>query len=194
MLFKGTAKRKVGEIAREVETDGGDINAFTSYDETVFYLVIPSRYFPSGLDIMADKIQNSSFDPEELKREKEVVLEKVRMRTDKPSTKLDEALFPVAYSVHPYHRPIIGFGKTVQSFDRAKVMENFRIEHQTIASIAADMAFNERYGLGNDSSKMYLDKMLKVSVKDVQRAAKKYLDLTHYTLLIIKPKETLVVP
>ena len=114
--------------------------------------MIPSRYFPSGLDIMADAIQNSSFDPEELKREKEVVLEEVRMRTDQPSTKLDEAIFSAAYTVHPYHRPIIGFEKTVQSFDRAKVMENFRIEHQTIASIAADMAFNERYGLGNDSS------------------------------------------
>ena len=126
MLFKGTAKRKVGEIAREVETAGGDINAFTSYDETVFYLVIPSRYFPSGLDIMADAIQNSSFDPEELKREKEVVLEEVRMRTDQPSTKLDEALFYAAYTVHPYQRPIIGFEKTVQSFDRAKVMEYFR--------------------------------------------------------------------
>ena len=126
MLFKGTAKRKVGEIAREVETAGGDINAFTSYDETVFYLVIPSRYFPSGLDIMADAIQNSSFDPEELKREKEVVLEEVRMRTDQPSTKLDEAIFSAAYTVHPYQRPIIGFEKTVQSFDRAKVMEYFR--------------------------------------------------------------------
>ena len=126
MLFKGTAKRKVGEIAREVETAGGDINAFTSYDETVFYLVIPSRYFTSGLDIMADAIQNSSFDPEELKREKEVVLEEVRMRTDQPSTKLYETLFSAAYTVHPYQRPIIGFAKTVQSFDRARVMEYFR--------------------------------------------------------------------
>ncbi|HPD60680.1 MAG TPA: pitrilysin family protein [Thermodesulfobacteriota bacterium] len=125
MLFKGTAKRKVGEIAREVETAGGEINAFTSYDETVFYLVIPSRYFSSGLDIMADAIQNSSFDPEELKREKEVVLEEVRMRTDQPSIKLDEALFSAAYTVHPYQRPIIGFEKTVQSFDRNKVMEYF---------------------------------------------------------------------
>ncbi len=125
MLFKGTAKRKVGEIAREVGTAGGDINAFTSYDETVFYLVIPSRYFFPGLDVMADAIQNSSFDPEELKREKEVVLEEVRMRTDQPSTKLNEALFSAAYTVHPYQRPIIGFEKTVQSFDRAKVMEYF---------------------------------------------------------------------
>ena len=126
MLFKGTAKRKVGEIAREVETAGGEINAFTSYDETVFYLVIPSRYFSSGLDIMADAIQNSSFDPEELKREKEVVLEEVRMRTDQPSTKLYEALFSAAYTVHPYQRPIIGYEKTVQSFDRAKVFEYYR--------------------------------------------------------------------
>lgn len=88
--------------------------------------MIPSRHFPSGLDIMADAIQNSSFDPEELRKEKEVVLEEVRMRTDQPSTKLDEALFSAAYSVHPYQRPIIGFEKTVQNFDRAKANEYFR--------------------------------------------------------------------
>ena len=125
MLFKGTAKRKVGEIAREVETAGGDINAFTSYDQTVFYLIIPNRYFSSGLDIMADAIQNPSFDPDELRREKEVVLEEIRMRNDRPSTKLDEALFSSAYTVHPYGRPIIGFEKTLENFDRAKVLEYF---------------------------------------------------------------------
>jgi len=126
MLFKGTAKRKVGEIAREVEAAGGTINAFTSYDQTVFYLIIPSQYFNLGLDIISDAIQNSSFESEELEREKEVVLEEVRMRTDHPSTKLNEALFSTIYTVHPYRRPIIGFETTVKNLDRKKVIEYYR--------------------------------------------------------------------
>jgi zinc protease len=103
-------------------------------------------------------------------------------------------------------KAIEGIKKEIQKITEEKVspkeleraqnylVGNFSIEHQTNASIAADMVFNERYGLGYDYSETYLDKILKVSVKDVQRAAKKYLDLTHYTLLIIKPEETLVVP
>jgi zinc protease len=83
-----------------------------------------------------------------------------------------------------------------QELERARnyLVGNFSIEHQTNASIAADMGFNERYGLGYDYSESYLDKILKVSVKDVKRAAKKYLDLNKYTLLIVKPEETSVIP
>ncbi|MCX8012539.1 MAG: insulinase family protein, partial [Desulfobacterota bacterium] len=126
MLFKGTTKRKVGEIAREVETAGGSINAFTSYDQTVFHLAIPSQYFALGLDIVADAIQNPSFDPEELEREKEVIVEEIRMRTDQPSTKLNEALFSITFTVHPYRRPIIGFENTVKNLDREEVVEYYR--------------------------------------------------------------------
>lgn len=126
MLFKGTARRKVGEIAREIETAGGEINAWTSHDEMVFYIVIPSRYFSTALDVVADAIQNSSFDPQELEREKEVVVEEIKMRTDQPSVRLDEALFAASYTVHPYRRPISGFEKTVQNIDREKIMNYFR--------------------------------------------------------------------
>jgi len=103
-------------------------------------------------------------------------------------------------------KAIEGIKKEIQKITEEKVSSkeleraqnylvgNFSIEHQTNASIAAEMGFNERYGLGNDYSKTYLDKILKVSLEDVQRTAKKYLDLTKYTLLIVKPEETSVIP
>src|SRR5262249_8803715 len=75
MLFKGTGRRGVGEIAQEVEGAGGEINAWTSFDQTVYHLVLASRYFDTGLDILQDAIQHSSFDPVELERELKVVLE-----------------------------------------------------------------------------------------------------------------------
>ena len=63
MLFKGTEKRKVREAAREIESLGGTINAYTSYDQTVYHITIASRYVETGLDILSDAIQHSTFDP-----------------------------------------------------------------------------------------------------------------------------------
>jgi zinc protease len=78
MLFKGTMTRGVGEIAQEIEGCGGDINAFTSFDHTVYHITLASRYLETGLAVMADAIQYSSFDPEELRKEQQVVLEELK--------------------------------------------------------------------------------------------------------------------
>jgi len=78
MLFKGTDRRGVGQIAQEIEAAGGEINAWTSFDQTVYHLVLASRYFDTGLDILADAVQHSSFDPGELERELKVVLEEIK--------------------------------------------------------------------------------------------------------------------
>src|SRR5690349_17186801 len=105
MLFKGTQKRGVGAIAQEVEGAGGDINAWTSFDQTVFHLVLASRFFDTGLDIIADALQRSSFDPGELERELKVVLEEVKQGEDSPSRIATQSLFATAYQKHPYRRP-----------------------------------------------------------------------------------------
>ncbi|MBI5491322.1 MAG: insulinase family protein [Deltaproteobacteria bacterium] len=126
MLFKGTARKKVGEIASIVESVGGDINAYTSFDNTVFHLTVPSRHFSTGLDIVSDAIQNSSFEPNELKKELEVVLEEIRMNEDDPGRKLYRSLLGTAFKVHPYRRPVIGYQKTVKSFTREQIIAFFR--------------------------------------------------------------------
>src|SRR6476469_4163235 len=66
MLFKGTARRGPGEIARDVEARGGEINAWTSFDQTVYHLVMASQFARMGLDVLADAVRSSSFDREEL--------------------------------------------------------------------------------------------------------------------------------
>src|SRR5262245_18936451 len=75
MFFKGTAKRPVGEIARETKTLGGYLNAYTYYDRTVYHTVVPWENAAKALDIQADALWNSTFDAQELKREIEVVLQ-----------------------------------------------------------------------------------------------------------------------
>ncbi|MBI3398343.1 MAG: insulinase family protein [Deltaproteobacteria bacterium] len=126
MLFKGTEKRKVGQIAGEIEAAGGYINAYTSYDNTVYHLAVASRYFDTGLDIISDAIQHSSFDPHELKKELEVVLEELRMGEDDPGRKLYKNIFAAAYTTHPYKRPVIGYTEIVKSFTREQILDFFK--------------------------------------------------------------------
>ncbi|MBI5236382.1 MAG: insulinase family protein [Deltaproteobacteria bacterium] len=126
MLFKGTLKRKTGEIASEIESVGGDINAYTSFDNTVYHLTVPSRSFMTGLDIIADAIQNSAFDKDELAKELEVVLEEIRMNEDDPGRGLYKALLSTGYAAHPYKRPVIGTAKTVKAITRRDMLRFFR--------------------------------------------------------------------
>ncbi|MFZ5993671.1 MAG: M16 family metallopeptidase [Thermodesulfobacteriota bacterium] len=122
MIFKGTARRGPGEIARAIEAVGGDINAYTSLDYTVYHVAIGSKFFDVGLDILSDAVLHSSFDSLEIEREKMVVLEEIRMRQDQPSVKLFEAVMAKAYTVSPYRRPVIGFPETVQPLTRDSIL------------------------------------------------------------------------
>ncbi|MGB9628112.1 MAG: M16 family metallopeptidase, partial [Thermodesulfobacteriota bacterium] len=126
MIFKGTPKRKVREMAREIESLGGYINAYTSYDQTVFYITIASRYAPIALDILSDAIQNSTFDPQELEREREVILEEIRMGEDDPDRRLFKQTMAALFQNHPYRRPIIGYEKTVRSITRDQMVSFFK--------------------------------------------------------------------
>jgi len=126
MLFKGTQRRGVGEIAKEIEGAGGDINAWTSYEETVFHLVMASRDFEVGLDILADAVSESAFDPGELERERSVVLEEIKQGHDMPSRALTQALFHATFGSHPYGRPVIGSASSVRGLTRDKLLRFFR--------------------------------------------------------------------
>jgi zinc protease len=126
MLFKGTQRRKVGEIASAIESIGGDINAYTSFDNTVYHLTVPSRHFQTGLDIIADAIQHSSFDRGELAKELEVILEEIRMNEDNPERALYKSLLSLSYGAHPYGRPVIGSPETVKSIERHEILTHFK--------------------------------------------------------------------
>lgn len=123
MIFKGTDRRGVGEIAQEIESAGGYINAYTSFDHTVYHTVVASRFFDLGWDVLSDALQNAIFDTEELNKEKEVVLEEIKRGEDIPADKLSKTLFATAYKIHPYRRPIIGYRETVKLVDRDMILK-----------------------------------------------------------------------
>ncbi len=126
MLFKGTLRRGVGQIAAEVESSGGHINAFTTPDHTVYHIVLAGRHFASGLDILADALRNSTFDADELTRELKVVLEEWKRSEDMPVSRGYTELFRLAFQAHPYGRPVIGWRETIESLDRPRVLDFFQ--------------------------------------------------------------------
>jgi zinc protease len=141
MLFKGTAKRGVGQIAQEVESAGGEINAWTSYDETVYHLVLASEFFDTGLDILADALIGSSFDPGELERERKVVLEEIKQGLDDPDRVAAQTLFQTAFDVHPYGRPIIGSEESVRRMRREDLISFFNshyVAHNVTLVVVGD--------------------------------------------------------
>ncbi|HEX7213880.1 MAG TPA: pitrilysin family protein [Methylomirabilota bacterium] len=108
MLFKGTTTRPRGFVDREVEAVGGRTNAGTSNDYTFYYLLLPAARALSGISLMADMVLNSVFDPAELRREREVVFEEVRLNEDNPRSSLGRQLYNLLYDGHPYGRPVLG--------------------------------------------------------------------------------------
>ena len=126
MLFKGTARRGPGEIARTIEAAGGEINAWTSFDQTVYHVVIASQFFATGMEVLADAVTSAAFDPDELRREIEVVCEEIKRSEDSPTRKLSRELFSAAFQKHPYGKPVIGTEASVRSFAREGILRFYR--------------------------------------------------------------------
>ena len=122
MIFKGTPTRGPGELAGEIEVLGGRINAYTSFEQTVYHATLSSRHWQKALDVLFDAVQNSLFDADELAREKKVVLEEISMRKDQPGTKLFQELLETSYQVHPYRLPVIGSVESVSGFSRENIL------------------------------------------------------------------------
>jgi zinc protease len=125
MLFKGTERRGVGQIAGDVEGAGGRINAYTSFDVTVYHATLPSDQIEIGIDVLTDAVRHSIFDPQEIRREIEVVLEEIRRGEDSPFQVLGNAVFEQAFRAHPYRAPILGPPESVAAFDQARVRRFF---------------------------------------------------------------------
>ena len=124
MIFKGTPKNPAGIMAKRIEALGGEVNAYTTLDHTNYFVTAASRYWPEVFSLLADAVANASFDSIELKKEKEVVAEEIRMNQDNPARRGNWALMAQAFGKdHPYGRPVIGSLESVAALDRAKILE-----------------------------------------------------------------------
>jgi len=144
MIFKGTETLGPGALAETIEAFGGRINAYTSYEYTVYHATLSSRHWEKALEVLTDAVLHSTFDPEELEREKQVVLEEIRMRNDRPTSRLFQELMTSAYTVHPYRLPIIGTKESVAGFTRQDILDymakNYNAENFAVV-IVGDVHF-----------------------------------------------------
>ena len=146
LLFKGTRRRKVGAISLEVESIGGQLNASTSFDFTQYYIVAASRFFDLILDIQADALMNSTFDPVEVDRERTVVLQEVALNDDSAVRSGFIQLYSTAYRAHPYRRPVVGRREIIQRLTRDQLFEFYRTYYgpaNVTLVIAGDVATAE---------------------------------------------------
>ncbi len=121
LVFKGTQKYKVGEIASLVEASGGELNAYTSFDQTVFYVTISKNYSHIALDVISEMMGRPTFIPSEVDSEREVVCEEIKMGLDSPGRSSSQLLFQSAFKKHPYRIPVIGYDKNVRSWPTSKI-------------------------------------------------------------------------
>ncbi|WP_035104767.1 M16 family metallopeptidase [Desulfohalovibrio reitneri] len=123
MVFKGEGEGPSGAIARKVESVGGNLNAGTSFDYTVYYVDVPSTEWKLGLDVVNDMAFGLSVDPEELKSEQQVVLSELERGEDNPSQRQFKMLQKLVFADTPYERPIIGFRETVPAITRQDILD-----------------------------------------------------------------------
>ncbi|MFA6564920.1 MAG: pitrilysin family protein [Verrucomicrobiia bacterium] len=126
MLFKGTEKRGVGQIAQEVADKGGHMNAYTSYERTVYQIDIPvdgskpgtTSGLDTAIDVIADSIMHSTLPEDEYKKEQQVILRELAMNRDDPDRMTSLLLWNTAYTTHPYRHPIIGYEEIYRRLTR----------------------------------------------------------------------------
>lgn len=116
MLFKGTKSRNAKQIAEEIEGRGGMLNAFTDKEQTTYYCRVLSDDAPIAVDVLSDMLVNSLLDPEELDRERGVILEEIKRSEDDPEDQVHELHMERRWGNHPLGRPIIGTRESVGGF------------------------------------------------------------------------------
>lgn len=125
MLFKGTSNRSAKQIAKEMDSIGGQLNAFTTKECTCFYSKVLDEHIGIAVDLLADMILNSTFDTKEIEKEKGVVLEELYMYKDSPEDNVHELLSSSFFKNHPLSKPIIGTEESINNLDKHIIIDYY---------------------------------------------------------------------
>jgi predicted Zn-dependent peptidase len=190
MLFKGTGTRSAEDIAQAIDSIGGQLDAFTAKEYASYYIKVLDEHLPLALDILADIVRNPAFDPDDIEREKKVVLEEIKMVEDTPDDLVHELFTQGFWENHPLGRPILGTKETVESFNAELLRDYFRgvytaknlivsavgnLEHDRVRELVAG-----KFGSLVESGEPVLDEAPRVSPKILVR--NKELEQSHVCL------------
>lgn len=130
MLFKGTKRRSARDLSIEMDAVGGQLNAFTSKECTCYYAQVTDEHVDLALDILTDMLLSSKLDPEEIEKEKGVVLEEIHMVEDTPEDLVHELLATAYYSGHPLGMTVLGTEDTLMSLTRQKMQDYMHTQYR----------------------------------------------------------------
>jgi predicted Zn-dependent peptidase len=125
MLFKGTTSRSAEDIAQAIDSIGGQLDAFTAKEYASYYIKVLDEHLPLAIDILSDIVLNPAFHPEDVEREKKVIVEEIKMVEDTPDDLVHELFTQGFWENHPLGRPILGTRDTVESFDSDRLRKYF---------------------------------------------------------------------
>ncbi len=191
MFFKGTDRRTSKQVMEDIENVGGQINAFTSKEATCYYVKALNTHLSLALDILSDIILNAKFDPEEIEKEKGVVVEEINMSEDSPEDVLDDVHSKACFGNESLGYPILGTIPLVKSFTREKIL-NFINEKYTpynsVISVCGKFDDKEledlinKYFGGWESKNQYKPEYKKTKIQVDSSHAKKEIEQLHISL------------
>jgi len=164
MLFKGTKTRTTNAIAQKIQDVGGYINAYTSFDRTVFWIDVPKDGVAAALDVLSDAMMNSTLPPEEYLKEQEVIRREFAMNLDDPDRMTGLLLFATAYQKHPYRLPVIGQMEIYNQLTQEQVMLYYKtryVPNNLTFIVAGDVDPEKVHQQLDDFFKAYPEKSLK---------------------------------
>ncbi len=139
MVFKGTQKRKAFHILSRLENVGGELNAYTSKEETCVYASFLHAHYPRAMELFADIITQSTYPDKELEKEKDVVIDEINSYKDNPSELIFDEFETLFFGNHPIGRNILGTPESVKQLQRPDIMEflhrNYQPQHMVISSV-----------------------------------------------------------
>ncbi len=125
MVFKGTKHRTAEEIARQVDSIGGNMDAFTAKECICFNVKVLDEHVPTALDILSDLVLNPVFDAADITRERGVIMEEIKMDADNPDYLVHEIFTQNFWKDHPLGKPILGTKETVKRFEREPILDAY---------------------------------------------------------------------
>jgi predicted Zn-dependent peptidase len=141
LLFKGTEERSAREIAETIESGGGEMNAFTTHEQTVFYVRVPDAQLETALGVLGDVLWRPAFRPDEIESERRVILEEIGMRDDTPDDLVHDLFSNAMFPAHPLGREVIGSEESINGMKREKIVD-YHAAHYRPANVVLAAAGN----------------------------------------------------
>jgi predicted Zn-dependent peptidase len=164
LMFKGTESRTAKDIAETVDAVGGQLNAFTAKEFTCYYIKVLDNHLDLAMDVLSDMLLKSKFAPQDIDREREVVLEEVHMYEDSPDELIHDLYLDSVWSKHPLGRNILGTTESIGLFDRGLVSDYYR-DYYTPDNIVIAAAGNLTHEMLEELASKYFGAMQGVKKK-----------------------------